>query len=281
MLYSLTLLIHGPFPFRCTPKIGQKIPEPSASQLQATIMSEAGAKAKAKAEAAKAKAAEQAAEAKELAEAGYEEERKEAEAEQAEAEREQKEAEQEEKDKEKEVEEKKKKDEEAEEKMNRCLENRRKKKECEDKKKEEEERKPFEEDMETVMETMILSEGEGEKKWYIDDCYDCATNLTVTIHKDCCAAADWSTTPEECHKSACEVVDIACCKDTAPDKNPTDEEKEACAKEVSGKCINPKSFQEKKQAEMGCEQQLKAKLYKMEEDRTVHWRKNENETEIQ
>ena len=39
-----------------------KVPEPSASQLQATIMSEAGAKAKAKAEAAKAKAAEQAAE---------------------------------------------------------------------------------------------------------------------------------------------------------------------------------------------------------------------------
>lgn len=63
MLYSLTLLIHGPFPFRCTPKIGQKIPEPKASQLQAKIMSEAGAKAKAKAEAAKAKAEEQAAEA--------------------------------------------------------------------------------------------------------------------------------------------------------------------------------------------------------------------------
>ena len=32
---------------------------------------------------------------------------------------------------------------------------------------------------------------------------------------------------------------------------------------------------------MGCEQQLKAKLYKMEEDRTGHWRKNENETEIE
>ena len=32
---------------------------------------------------------------------------------------------------------------------------------------------------------------------------------------------------------------------------------------------------------MGCEQQLKAKLYKMENDKTVHWRKNENETEIE
>merc|ERR1712156_274469 len=52
---------------KCTPKVGVKVPEPSASRLQATIMSEAGAKAKAKAEAAKAKAAEQAAEAKDLA----------------------------------------------------------------------------------------------------------------------------------------------------------------------------------------------------------------------
>ena len=29
---------------------------------------------------------------------------------------------------------------------------------------------------------------------------------------------------------------------------------------------------------MGCEQQLKVTLYKIENDKTVHWRKNETET---
>ena len=233
-------------------------------------MSEAGDKAKAKADAAQAKADAKAKEVKELADPPgvYDEEKKEAEKAKKEEEDKVKEAEKEEADAKKEAEDQKKKDEEAEEKINRCFENRRKKQECKDKKEEEEKRRPHEDDMETVMETMILSEGEGEEKWYIDDCYDCSTNLTINIHKDCCSVADWGINPEKCHTATCKYLKLECCKDTDTKK------KEACKKELNGKCIGPKSFQEKKQAEMGCEQQLKAKLYKIENDKTVHWRKN-------
>ena len=203
----LHLVFFLPLPTtRCTPKIGQQIPEPAAIELNAKIMSEAGkAKAKAKADAAKAKADAAAEEIEALsdpADAGlYDDEIKEEEAKQKKAEDEKKKAEDEQKDAEKVEAEKKKNDTIAADKVNRCFENRRKEKECKEKEEEAEKRKSHEDEMETVMETMKLSEGEGEEKWFIEDCNDCTTNKTVVIHKDCCSVAEWLE-EGKCHKKS-------------------------------------------------------------------------------